>query len=185
MCIICKNSDPSLLILSSSSRIMKIYTSKVRRRKEISDNANGLKVAKGKGKKSHTFTFRQFSAYASWKGSFFLFAISKTVSSPIMHIWGHLLHTLTQQNSSSKRKKPKKGWRFPWISSAIAFHCVVISFYVFWLKKSSCRHFDSVNANKSIIYNSRTDLSLPGLWWCEYAKTMRKFEFCNVRLGLR
>lgn len=52
---------------------------------------------------------------------------------PILHIHirGHLLHTLTQRSWHKKGLKT-----FPWTFSAFAFHCVVISFHVFWLKRS-------------------------------------------------
>lgn len=63
-----------------------------------------------------------------------------------------------------QQKKCRRVEDFPWIFSAIAFHCVVVFFYIFWLKivvDISTRF----NANKSIIYNSHTDLSSSLFVW--------------------
>lgn len=145
--------------------------SKARRRKEVYNNREWVKgsESKGKGKEiTHMYllailVLTRLITLQTKKKKKELFAISMTVSSPIMHIWGHLLHTLTQQNSSKQKKTWRRVEDFPWIFSAIAFHCVVVFFYVFWLKKKFITIVVDIstrfNANKSIIYNSRTDLS--------------------------
>lgn len=178
---------PILSILSSSSRIIKNYTTKVRRRKEIFDNREWVE-GKGKSRAHKHIPFgnlvltRLITFIKGKKGVVSLLAISMTVSSPIMHIWGHLLHTLTQQNSSKETLRQRVE-DFPWIFSAIAFHCVVISFYVFWLKKEITIVVDistRFNANKSIIYNSRTDLSSSG--WCLGVSMQKWWENLNFAM---
>lgn len=130
---------------------------------------NGLKVAKERKRKrnlthvpfGNLVLTRLMNVHARKKGVVPLFAISMTVSSPIMHIWGHLLHTLTQQSSSTSAKK-QKGWRFP---MNFLSYCVSLCSHLLLcllIKKEFTIVVDistRFNANKSIIYNSHRDLS--------------------------
>lgn len=104
---------------------------------------------------------------------------SMTVSSPIMHIWGHLLHILTICIYATIHIS-KKGWNFPmnfhyWCcvyasSSSSSSSCVrkyfIILFTIIFICSFDWNSF-FVNANKSIIYHQTGFLKIYVVqkWW--------------------